>query len=74
MIPDRSRVRALVRRELEKRLGAPARGRYFHAALLEIYQGPPCDEDSLDGSGPGPCIIEPDKPCKQSGYCKKLGY
>jgi len=70
---DRSRVRALVRRELAKHLGARPSRTHVHAALLEIYQGPGCD-DSLDASAPTPCIIETDRPCNQSGYCKKLGY
>lgn len=69
---DRARVRALVRAELQKRLGAPPQAR-VHAALLEIYQGDECSED-LDAPTRKPCVIEPDRPCTNSGYCKKLGY
>lgn len=43
------------------------------AALLEIYQGPECTEDP-DYPIRKPCVIEPDRPCTNSGYCKKLGY
>ena len=74
MSVDRNRVRALVRAELEKRLhpssGPPTR---TVAALLEIYQGTECTEDP-DYPTRRPCVIEPDKPCTNSGYCKKLGY
>ena len=71
---DRARVRALVRAELEKRLDEPPPAR-VHAALLEIYQGPApeCNED-LDSPTRIPCVIEPDRPCTNSGYCKKLGH
>ncbi len=69
---DRARVRALVRAELEKRLLEPPPAR-VHAALLEIYQGPECD-DTLDSPTRKPCFIEPDRPCTNSGYCKKLGH
>jgi hypothetical protein len=74
MSVDRNRVRALVRAELEKRLArapAPTPGRV--AALLEIYQGTECSEDP-DYPIRRPCVIEPDRPCNNSGYCKKLGY
>ncbi len=71
---DRARVRALVRAELEKRLDEPSPAR-VHAALLEIYQGPApgCNEDP-DSPTRTPCVIEPDRPCTNSGYCKKLGH
>ncbi len=69
---DRARVRALVRAELEKRLNEPPPV-LVHAALLEIYQGPERIED-LDSPTRKPCIIEPDRPCTNSGYCKKLGH
>jgi hypothetical protein len=29
---------------------------------------------SLSPEAPRPCVIEPDRPCYQSGYCKRLGY
>ncbi|GMR24480.1 MAG: hypothetical protein BMS9Abin37_3030 [Acidobacteriota bacterium] len=72
MSVDRNRVRALVRAELERRLHSkrpPSLGPT--PALLEIYQGSECSEDS---EFPIPCVIEPDRPCNHSGYCKKLGY
>ncbi len=69
---DRARVRALVRAELEKRLDKPPPAR-VHAALLEIYQGPETNED-LDSPTRKPCVIEPDRPCINSGYCTKLGH
>lgn len=70
MSVDRNRVKALVRAELERQLPqsvGPA------PALLEIYQGPECSEDP-DSPVRNPCVIEPDRPCNNSGYCKKLGY
>ena len=87
MSAQRERVRALVRRELEKRLpasGPPARrqGRSsatravaltLEAVLAEIYQGPECNEDP-DLPERRSCVIEPDRPCTNTGYCKKLGY
>jgi len=72
MSVDRNRVKALVRAELERRLHPvrpPSVG--LTPALLEIYQGSECSEDP---DFPTPCIIEPDRPCNNSGYCKKLGY
>ena len=69
---DRARVRALVRAELEQRLGKPPPST-VHAALLEIYQGPECNED-LDFPTRKQCVIEPDRPCTNTGYCKKLGH
>ena len=74
MSVDRNRVRALVRAELQKHLGAaPAPPTRTVAALLEIYQGTECTEDP-DYPIPRPCVIEPDRPCTNTGYCKKLGY
>ena len=70
---DRARVRQLVRRELEHRLGAAPSRIHAHAALLEIYPGPECNED-LDFPTRKPCVIEPDRPCTNTGYCKKLGH
>ncbi len=70
---DRALVRALVRAELEKRLDEPPA--VLHAALLEIYQEPASEcNDELDASTRKPCVIEPDRPCIDSGYCKKLGH
>ena len=62
---DRERVRALVREELLRR--------GFHPALSEIVKEELCRED-LDYPVRRPCLIEPDRPCYNSGYCKKLGY
>ena len=71
---DRNRVRALVRAELERRLHSsrsPSVG--AGPALLEIYQDTECSEDP-DFPIRKPCVIEPERPCTNSGYCKKLGY
>ena len=75
MSVDRQRVRALVRAELEKRLHGTASSQPPRtvAALLEIYQGVECTDDP-DYPIRKPCVIEPNKPCNNSGYCKKLGY
>ena len=82
----RDDVRRLVREELGKRLvsrfgsevsiesvEAPRSRAHLHSALLEIYHGPECSED-LDFPIRESCVIEPDRPCYNSGYCKKLGY
>lgn len=70
MTPTRAVVRALVREELLRRLGARAEP---HPALGEIFREGECREDS-DFPVRRPCVIEPDRPCYNSGYCKKLGY
>ena len=74
MSVDRNRVKALVRAELERRLHPvhpPSVG--LAPALLEIFQASECSEDP-DFPIRKPCVIEPDRPCTNSGYCKKLGY
>ena len=74
MSADRNRVRALVRSELEKRLHASTDlAPVGVAALLEIHSGPECNEDP-DFPTRKPCVIEPDRSCVNTGYCKKLGY
>jgi hypothetical protein len=71
MTPDRRVVRALVREELVKRLAG--RGESAHPAFGEIFRGVECSEDP-DFPVRQPCVIEPERPCYNSGYCKKLGY
>ena len=71
MTVDRRLVRALVREELEKRLAR--HGESLHPALGEIFREGECSEDP-DFPVRAPCVIEPDRPCYNSGYCKKLGY
>ncbi len=73
MSVDRNRVKALVRAELERRLHPVHGPSVASAAFLEIYQGSECSDD-LDFPMRNPCVIEPDRPCTNSGYCKKLGY
>lgn len=74
MSADRNRVRALVRAELEKRMGSsPPTPEVRAAALLEIYPSPECNEDP-DFPTRKRCVIEPHRFCINSGYCKKLGY
>jgi len=74
MSVERNRVKALVRAELERRLHpVPPPSVRLAPALLEIYQGTECSEDP-DFPIRKPCVIEPDRPCNNSGYCKKLGY
>ena len=71
---DRNRVRALVRAELERRLHSTRSPSIGAApALFEIYQDTECSEDP-DFPIREPCVIEPERPCTSSGYCKKLGY
>ena len=77
MSVDRERVRELVREELAKRLalGEPPRPAR-HPALLVVHL-PEDDSQELegpDGRRARPCVIEPGRPCYQSGYCKRLGY
>jgi hypothetical protein len=62
---ERDRVRALVREELVKRLS--------HPALLLLHL-PEDQSRDLESDEAPPCVIEPDRPCYQSGYCKRLGY
>jgi hypothetical protein len=74
MSVDRNRVRVLVRAELERRLHSEQAPSIAPApALLEIVQSTKCSEDP-DFPIRKPCVIEPDRPCINSGYCKKLGY
>lgn len=72
---DRERVRALVHQELEKRLHAAAAE--SHPALVVIVapadRAAECSEDP-DLPVRRPCVIEPHRPCYNSGYCKRLGY
>jgi len=70
----RDRIRGLVREELEKRL-APHESHTDagHPALI-VLKIPGDDAKPLDAEAPSPCVIEPDRPCYQSGYCKRLGY
>jgi hypothetical protein len=64
---ERERVRKLVEEELRKRL-APT-----HPALALLhFTGE--EEKESDPENPRPCVIEPDRPCYRSGYCKRLGY
>ncbi len=65
MSVERDQVRELVRQELSKRLSHPA---------LRLMHVPGDDARELDPEAPRPCVIEPDRPCYQSGYCKRLGY
>jgi hypothetical protein len=70
---ERERIRELVREELSKRLAPePSRGPR-HPALL-VVELPTDDRVPLDAETPRPCVIEPDRPCYQSGYCRRLGY
>ena len=77
MSAERDRVRELVREELAKRLSPRESHKPLknarHPALLVI---PLADDDpqELLSEAPRPCVIEPDRPCYQSGYCKRLGY
>ena len=76
-------VRALVRQALEERLGLRARtahtplsSKSIHPSLSVIHIGPAsteCSED-LDFPIQKPCLIEPHRPCYNSGYCRKLGH
>jgi hypothetical protein len=66
MSVEREKVRQLVEEELRKRLAAP------HPALSWLHF--PEEESAIDPEMPRPCVIEPDRPCYQSGYCKRLGY
>jgi len=75
----RETIRALVRSELEKRLGSRIERtrdgcpNVDHPAHREMFQ------EKGRGEDPGlstekPCLIEPHRPCSNSGYCKKLGF
>ncbi len=74
MSSERDRVRELVREELSKRLPAQApRESARHPALVVVHL-PGDDPKELDPEVSRPCVIEPDRTCYQSGYCKRLGY
>jgi len=74
MSAERDRVRELVREELAKRLAPREPHKNApHPALLVLHL-PEDVPKELDGEAPRPCVIEPDRPCYQSGYCKRLGY
>jgi hypothetical protein len=74
MSSERDRVRELVREELSKRLSAHMpRESARHPALI-VLQVPGDDMKELDPEVSRPCVIEPDRPCYHSGYCKRLGY
>lgn len=73
MTIDRERVKALARRELERRLSSSSLPMHRNPALLELISSPECSEDP-DFPVRRPCRIEPHRPCYNSGYCKKLGY
>ena len=68
---DREQVKALVREELSRRVSR--RDTEHHPALAEIHIGEPALAE-LEGGRSRPCLIEPDRPCYNSGYCKRLGY
>jgi hypothetical protein len=70
MTLDRERVRAVVREELARRLASAPRS---HPAFFEIHIEVECTDDP-DFPTRRPCVIEPDKPCYNSGYCRRLGY
>ena len=71
---ERERVRELVREELARKLvpSEPYKS-VGHPALIVIHL-PEEDPKELDAEESRPCVIEPDRPCYQSGYCKRLGY
>ena len=74
MSADRDRVRELVREELAKRLAPREPNKNApHPALLLVEVR---EERALElpPEAPRPCVIEPDRPCYNSGYCKRLGY
>ena len=84
---DPNRVRALVRQVLEEKFGlglTASQGRpgstalisSLHPSQLAIGEGPvssDCQED-IDLPLQKPCLIEPHRPCYNSGYCRKLGH
>ncbi len=86
---DPNMVRALVRQALEQKLGlrptprpvGPARAARqggptrlsVHPSQFAISDGPESYED-MDLPLQKPCLIEPHRPCYNSGYCKKLGH
>jgi len=71
MNAERDRVRELVKEELAKRLAPRESPRHPALAVIHLAED---DPKELDPEGSRPCIIEPDRPCYQSGYCKRLGY
>jgi len=74
MSAERDRVRELVREELGKRLEPRESQTDVRHPALAVLHLPGDDPKELDAEAPRPCVIEPDRPCYQSGYCKRLGY
>ncbi len=74
MSGERDRVRELVREELGKRLGGRVPHQSARHPALIVLHLPEDDAKELNPEVSRPCVIEPDRPCYQSGYCKRLGY
>jgi hypothetical protein len=74
MSVERDRVRELVREELVKRLTPREAQKDARHPALTVMTLPGDDPKELDSEVSRPCLIEPDRPCYQSGYCKRLGY
>jgi hypothetical protein len=74
MNAERDRVRELVREELAKRLEPREPHKIARHPALLVIPMPDDDPKELQSEAPRPCVIEPDRPCYQSGYCKRLGY
>ena len=86
---DPNMVRALVRQALEQKLGLgptlaaspplpQGEGVSFsvHPSQLAIAEGPALEDcyEDMDLPLQKPCLIEPHRPCYNSGYCRKLGH
>jgi hypothetical protein len=77
-----SRVAALEAaiRELRAARGvtAPATGPVAATAVpvvhVQVQANPSLQVLTLPESGDGRCVVEPDKPCVQSGQCRALGH
>ena len=56
--------------------GAPAGGPLVAAAVVVSAERPSHPSFTLFDLGPGSrqCVMEPDKPCVQSGACRNLGH
>ena len=65
-----------LRERVGVRVVQPSTGLSVHPSQLAIGEGPAssdCHED-MDLPTQKPCLIEPHRPCYNSGYCTKLGY
>jgi hypothetical protein len=72
-VPDlESRVAAL--ESVVARLQAAAPGPSVREAHVHVHSHPSLQVLKVAPGSPDRCVVEPDKPCVQSGQCRALGH